>query len=107
MIYLSDGNRVITDPDGLFSVTNVLPGSHTGILDLTSIREYNLAPNVRFIESNSTSRLVRLEPGGMVRMNFGVTPTAGKQPAESSSKNPSKRKLPQSQTKSNTPNSDF
>ena len=78
VIYLEDGNRIITDPDGLFSVTNVLPGMHTGILDLTTIPEYRLAPNVRFIESNSSSRLVRLEPGGMVRMNFGVTPTAGK-----------------------------
>ena len=76
VIFLEDGNRVITDPEGMFSVTNVLPGIHTGILDLTSIPEYRLAPNVRFIERNSTSRLVRLEPGGLVRMNFGVTPTA-------------------------------
>ena len=78
VIYLEDGNRTITDADGLFSVTNVLPGVHTGILDLTSIPGYNLAPNIHFIERNSNSRLVQLEPGGMVRMNFGVTPTAGK-----------------------------
>ena len=89
VIYLEDGNRVITDPDGLFSVKNVLPGIHTGILDLTSIPEYNLAPNMRFIERNSTSRLVRLEPGGMVRMNFGVTPTAKGKNTES------RRKIPQ------------
>jgi uncharacterized repeat protein (TIGR01451 family) len=76
VIYLEDGNRVITDPEGMFSVLNVLPGTHTGTLDLTSIEEYRLAPNIRFIERNSTSRLVQLEPGGMVRMNFGVTPTA-------------------------------
>ena len=76
VIYLEDGNRIITDADGLFSVANVLPGYHTGVLDLTSIPEYRLAPNLRFIERNSTSRLVHLEPGGMVRMNFGVTPTA-------------------------------
>jgi uncharacterized repeat protein (TIGR01451 family) len=76
VIYLEDGNRVITDPEGLFSVINVLPGTHTGTLDLTSIEEYRLAPNIRFIERNSSSRLVQLEPGGMVRMNFGVTPTA-------------------------------
>lgn len=83
VIYLEDGNRIITDPDGLFSVINVLPGVHTGILDLTSIPEYRLAPNVRFIERNSTSRLVKLEPGGMVRMNFSVTPTAAGQETES------------------------
>ncbi len=76
VIYLEDGNRIITDADGLFSVANVLPGYHTGVLDLTSIPEYRLAPNLRFSEENSTSRLVNLEPGGMVRMNFGVTPTA-------------------------------
>ena len=35
VIYLEDGNRIITDADGLFSVTNMLPGHHTGILDLT------------------------------------------------------------------------
>ena len=88
MIYLEDGNRVITDPDGLFSVTNVLPGVHTGTLDLTSIPEYRLAPNIRFIERNSTSRLVQLEPGGMVRMNFGVTPTAAGKATELPSKKP-------------------
>ena len=76
VIYLENGNRVITDADGLFSVANVLPGYHTGILDLTTIPEYRLAPNLRFSENNSKSRLVNLEPGGLVRMNFGVIPTA-------------------------------
>ena len=76
VIYLENGNRIITDADGLFSVANMLPGYHTGILDLTTIPEYGLAPNLRFSESNSNSRLVNLEPGGLVRMNFGVTPTA-------------------------------
>ena len=77
VIYLDNGNRIITDADGLFSVANVLPGYHTGILDLTTIPEYSLAPNLRFSESNSKSRLVKLEPGGLVRMNFAVMPTAG------------------------------
>ncbi|MEY2856911.1 MAG: hypothetical protein RLZZ74_1223 [Cyanobacteriota bacterium] len=90
VIYLEDGNRVITDPEGLFSVINVLPGTHTGTLDLTSIEEYRLAPNIRFIERNSTSRLVQLEPGGMVRMNFGVTPTAAGKATKSRRKLPSK-----------------
>jgi uncharacterized repeat protein (TIGR01451 family) len=89
VIYLEDGNRVITDPEGLFSVLNVLPGTHTGTLDLTSIEEYRLAPNIRFIERNSTSRLVQLEPGGMVRMNFGVTPTAAGKATKSRRKLPS------------------
>ena len=86
VIYLEDGNRIITDADGLFSVANVLPGYHTGVLDLTSIPEYGLAPNLRFSEENSKSRLVHLEPGGMVRMNFGVTPTATGEDTSSSDK---------------------
>ncbi|MBD2194166.1 MULTISPECIES: DUF7507 domain-containing protein [Calothrix] len=75
VIFLEDGNRITTDPNGLFSLANVLPGNHTGVLDLSSLPGYTLAPNVRFRERNSQSRLVRLEPGGMVRMNFAVTPT--------------------------------
>jgi uncharacterized repeat protein (TIGR01451 family) len=75
VIYLQDGNRITTDPNGLFSVANVLPGYHTGVLDLTSLPGYTLAPNKKFNERNSQSRLVHLAPGGLVRMNFAVTPT--------------------------------
>ncbi|GAB1544877.1 hypothetical protein NUACC21_75530 [Scytonema sp. NUACC21] len=75
VIFMEDGNRITTDVNGLFSVANVLPGNHTGVLDLTSLSGYTLAPNLYFRERNSQSRLVRLEPGGMARMNFAVTPT--------------------------------
>ncbi len=75
VVFLEDGNRITTDPNGLFSLANVLPGYHTGVLDLSSVPGYNLAPNKKFRERNSQSRLVHLEPGGLVRMNFGVTPT--------------------------------
>ncbi len=74
VIFLEDGNRITTDPNGLFSLANVLPGYHTGVLDLSSVPGYALAPNKKFRERNSQSRLVHLEPGGLVRMNFGVTP---------------------------------
>ncbi len=74
VIFLEDGNRITTDPNGLFSVTNALPGNHTGVLDLSSVPGYTLAPNHKFKERNSQSRLVHLEPGGLVRMNFAVTP---------------------------------
>jgi uncharacterized repeat protein (TIGR01451 family) len=74
VIFLEDGNRITTDANGLFSVTNVLPGHHTGVLDLTSLPGYTLAPNLYVEERNSQSRLVNLAPGGMVRMNFAVTP---------------------------------
>ncbi len=76
VIYMDDGNRITTDVEGLFSVANVLSGYRTGALDLTSLSGYTLAPNTRFIERNSPSRLVHLEPGGLVRMNFAVTPTS-------------------------------
>ena len=76
VIYLDDGNRVTTDVNGMFSVQSAVPGYRTGVLDLTSLPGYSLAPNLYFSERNSLSRLVKLAPGGIVRMNFGVTPTA-------------------------------
>ncbi len=75
VVYLEDGNRVTTDPNGLFSVKCALPGYHTGVLDPLSVPGYQTAPNRRFIERNSASRLVRLAPGSMARMNFAVIPT--------------------------------
>lgn len=76
VVILDDGNRITTDNRGVFSVANVLPGSRTGVLDLTSIPGYTFAPNRKFKERNSQTRLVRLEPGGLVRMNFAVTPAS-------------------------------
>jgi len=74
VVFLEDGNRITTDANGLFSLANVIAGPHTGTLDLTSLPGYSLAPNLYFIERNSQSRLVQIEPGGMARMNFAVTP---------------------------------
>ncbi len=79
VVFLDDGNRILTDPDGLFSVANVLSGNRVGTLDLTSLPGYTLAPNLFRLADNSQSRLVRLEPGGLARMNFGVTPAFGEE----------------------------
>jgi uncharacterized repeat protein (TIGR01451 family) len=76
VVFLDDGNRITTDANGLFSVQSVVAGYRTGVLDLGSLPGYTLAPNLYFSERNSPSRLVKLAPGGLVRMNFGVTPTA-------------------------------
>jgi uncharacterized repeat protein (TIGR01451 family) len=76
VIMLDDGTRITTDQNGLFSLANVLPGYRTGTLDPLSIPGYQLAPNHFVRERNSPSRLVHLAPGGLVRMNFGVMPTA-------------------------------
>ena len=80
VVFMDDGNRITTDENGMFSVAGVLPGYRSGVLDLTSIPGYTLAPNTKLIERNSQSRLVQLEPNGMVRMNFAVTPAADTQP---------------------------
>ena len=75
VVWMDDGNRITADEDGLFHVKCVLPGYRTGAIDLTTLPGYTLAPNLKFIEKNSPSRLVKLSPGGLVRMNFGVTPS--------------------------------
>ncbi|NEU75058.1 DUF11 domain-containing protein [Hassallia byssoidea VB512170] len=74
VVYMDDGNRIVTDANGLFSLANVISGDRTGTLDLTTLPGYAIAPNFRSIQKNSQSRLVRLAPGGMARMNFAVTP---------------------------------
>lgn len=76
VIFMDDGNRIVTDANGLYSLSSVLSGSRTLALDLTSVSGYTLAPNLYFIERNSQSRLVRLAPGGLGRVNFAVTPVA-------------------------------
>ncbi len=75
VIYMDDGNRVTTDANGLFSLPYAIAGYRTGTLDLTSLPGYTLAPNLYRIEANSPSRMVKLSPGGLARMNFAVTPT--------------------------------
>ncbi len=88
VVCMENGNRIVTDKDGLFSVANVLPGWHTGVLDLTSVPGYTYAPNPYVLSSESQVRAVRLEPGGMARMNFAVTPVAA-DPTEDPSVSPS------------------
>jgi len=77
VIFMDSGNRIVTDADGLFSMANAISGNRVGALDLSSLPGYTLAPNLVRVEGNSQSRLVRLEPGGLARMNFAVTPTFG------------------------------
>jgi uncharacterized repeat protein (TIGR01451 family) len=76
VIMLDDGTRITTDERGIYSIANVLSGSRTGTLDLTSVPGYTIAPNKVVKERNSQVRLVKLAPSGLVRMNFAVTPIA-------------------------------
>ncbi len=75
VVFMDDGNRVTTDANGLFSLPYAIAGHRTGTLDLTSLPGYTIAPNLYRIEANAPSRLVKLAPGGMARMNFAVTPS--------------------------------
>lgn len=79
VVLLDDGTRIVADPNGLFSSPTVTAGYHTATLDMQSVPGFTLARNHRFRERNSQSRLVHLQPGGMVRLNFGIVPldTAG------------------------------
>jgi len=81
VIFMDDGNRITTDERGLFSLGGVISGDRSGTLDLTSVPGYKIAENIRFIERNSQSRLVRIAPGSLVRMNFAVTSVTGDAPA--------------------------
>lgn len=74
VIYMDDGNRIVTDAKGLFSLANVVSGYRSATLDMSSLPGYGLAPNTYFIEKNSQSRMVKLAPGSLARVNFGVTP---------------------------------
>lgn len=74
VIFMQDGNRIVTDENGLFSVGNALPGYHIATLDLSSIPGYDIAPNAHIRDRNSLSRLVNLAPGSMARINFAVIP---------------------------------
>ena len=74
VVLLDDSTRIVADVNGLFSVANVTAGYHAAALDMTSVPGYVLARNHRFIERNSQSRLVRVSPGGTIRLNFGVVP---------------------------------
>ncbi|MDX2255923.1 MAG: hypothetical protein NW214_10430 [Pseudanabaenaceae cyanobacterium bins.39] len=74
VIFMDDGNRIVTDANGVYSMANVIPGVRSVALDISSLPGYTLAPNLYFIERNSQSRLVRLSPGSLSRANFGVTP---------------------------------
>ena len=76
VVFLDDGNKITTDANGMFTVKGAANGYRTGVLDLNSLPGYTLAPNLYIKERNSQSRLVKLAPSGLVRMNFGVTPTA-------------------------------
>ena len=74
IIYTDDGLRVVTDEYGRFTIFSVYPGYRSAALDLRSIPGYQIAANVQTRERNSISRMVRVSPGSLARMNFALTP---------------------------------
>ena len=73
-ILTDDGLRVITDEYGRFTIASVYPGYRSAAIDLNSIPGYQIAENPKIHERNSISRMVRVTPGSLARMNFAVTP---------------------------------
>ncbi len=74
VIFSDDGLRVVTDEYGRFTIPSVHPGYRSAALDLSSIPGYQIAANLKLAERNSVSRMVRVAPGSLARMNFAVTP---------------------------------
>jgi hypothetical protein len=86
VIFTDDGLRVTSDEYGRFTIPNVYPGYRSAVLDLSSIPGYQIAANPRISDShsvrvasacaerlrqrNSPSRMVRVAPGSLARMNF-------------------------------------
>jgi hypothetical protein len=75
VIFTDDGLRVTTDEYGRFSIPGIYPGYRSAVLDLSSIPGYQIAANVRMRDRNSPSRMVRVAPGSLARMNFACTAT--------------------------------
>ena len=73
-ILTDDGLRVVTDEYGRFTIASVYPGYRSAAIDLNSIPGYQIAENPNIQERNSISRMVRVSPGSLARMNFAVTP---------------------------------
>jgi hypothetical protein len=70
VIFTDDGLRVTTDEYGRFTIPNVYPGYRSAVLDLSSIPGYQIATNARISNRNTPSRMVRVAPGSLARINF-------------------------------------
>jgi hypothetical protein len=75
VIFTDDGLRVTTDEYGRFTIPSVYPGYRSAVIDLSSIPGYQLAPSLHMSNPNTPSRLVRVAPGSLARMNFACVNT--------------------------------
>jgi hypothetical protein len=74
VILTDDGLRVTTDEYGRFTIPSVYSGYRSAVIDLSSISGYQLAPSLHLSNPNTPSRMVRVAPGSLARMNFALTP---------------------------------
>ena len=74
VILTDDGLRVTTDEYGRFTIPNIYPGYRSAVIDLSSISGYQLAPSLHLSNPNTPSRIVRVAPGSLSRLNFALTP---------------------------------
>ena len=73
VLYLEDGTRVITDPDGKYSITGVLPGTHVLRVDETSLPEHMvLVPRSNRFLGDGASQFVDMTAGGLFQADFAA-----------------------------------
>ena len=73
-IFLENGIRVVTDRNGKYTVSGLLPGTHVLRLDEKTLPE-DLLPagqGTRFA-GNASSQFVELPPSGLMKVNFPLT----------------------------------
>ncbi len=82
VVYLQDGTRVITDKNGKFSLSGVLPGTYVLRLDESSLPPgLVLVPLSNRFLGDGSSQLLELKPGGLIQADFAVK-TVQPSPAE-------------------------
>ncbi|NNE98490.1 MAG: DUF11 domain-containing protein, partial [Pyrinomonadaceae bacterium] len=76
-LYLSNGNSVVTDSQGLYSIPAVSRGAQVIALDPITIPEFHVLTDNRSRSGKDWTRLLRtpLGGGGMLRQNFALIST--------------------------------
>jgi len=94
-LYLSNGNSVVTDSQGLYSIPAVSRGAQVIALDPISIPEFHVLTDNRSYSGKDWTRLLRtpLGGGGMLRQNFALVSTQDENEVDEDNKKIVKTKL--------------
>ena len=87
-LYLSNGNSVVTDSQGLYSIPAVSRGAQVIALDPVTIPEFHVLTDNRSRSGKDWTRLLRtpLGGGGMLRQNFALVSTQDENEADNDKK---------------------